>query len=86
MNKTVDIDQKKNSVSVNLNTKLYKIDTILKVAQTFTDVCWVNVDGDSEGLIHVKLKPKTKRISTRKVGYEFLNHVLAEMKISEDVG
>ncbi|NYZ78835.1 hypothetical protein H0N99_01675 [Candidatus Micrarchaeota archaeon] len=81
----VSIDQKKNTVLVNLSTKIYKIDKILKVAQTFTEACWVNVSGDVDGAVQVKLKPKSKDISTKKVGYEFLNHVLAEMKISEDI-
>jgi imidazoleglycerol phosphate dehydratase HisB len=80
----VDIDTKKNTVSVDLNTKIYKLETILKVAQTFTEACWVSVGGEVEGAVQVKLKPKSKDISTKKIGYEFLNHVLAQMKISED--
>lgn len=81
----MSIDRKKNTVLVGLNTKIYEIDKILKVAQTFTEVCWVNVDGDIDGTVQVRLKPKSKDIGIKKVGYEFLNHVLAEMKISEDV-
>jgi len=82
--KSVNIDRKKNTALVTLNPKIYKIDNILKVAQTFTEACWVNVDGDVNGIIQVSLKPKSKDISVKKVGYEFFNHVLAEMKVSED--
>jgi hypothetical protein len=83
--KVVSLDRKSNSTLVNLNTKIYKIDKVLKVAQTFSDICWVNVDGDVGGMVQVKLKPKSKGISIKKIGYEFFNHVLAEMKISEDI-
>jgi len=82
--KSVNIDRKKNTALVTLNSKVYKIDNILKVAQTFTGACWVNVDGDVEGVVRVSLRPKSKDISVRKVGYEFFNHVLAEMKLSKD--
>jgi hypothetical protein len=76
----VNIDKKKNTALVNLNTKIYKLETILKVAQTFTEACWVDVGGDVGSVVQVKLKPKSKNISTKKVGYEFLNYILAEMK------
>jgi hypothetical protein len=80
----VTIDKKNNTALVTLNTKLYKIDNILSVAQTFTEACQVDVGGVVEGEVQVKLKPKSKNISIKTIGYEFLNYVLAEMKISED--
>ena len=78
-------DERRNTVSVSLNSKIYKIDRVLKVAQSFAGACLVDVGGDAEGVIQVKLKPKSKKIKAREVGYEFCNHVLAEMKMPEDI-
>jgi hypothetical protein len=79
----VQVDRKTNSAVLNLNTKLYKVEKILKVAQSFSEACYVDVGGDVEGVIQVKLKPKTKNLKASEVGYEFFNHVLAEMKADE---
>ena len=80
----VEIDRKKNTVLVKLNTRFYRLDSILKVAQEFSAVCKVNVEGDVENSVQVKLKPRTKDAKINEIGFEFLNHVLAEMKIGED--
>ena len=82
--KIVNMDRKNNSVVLNLNTKIYKADAVLRVAQIFTEICRVDVNGDASGILKVMLKPKTKEIGNKKIGYEFMNHILAEMKISED--
>jgi len=79
------VNREDNIVLVKLNTKLYKLDSILKVAQAFTGACKVDVGGDAESSVQVKLKPKSKNIQINKVGLEFLNHVLADMKIDEDL-
>jgi hypothetical protein len=78
------MDRKKNTAFLRLNTKIYKVNKILKVAQSFAKVCWVNVNGDANGIIQVSLKPRSENTDIKKVGYEFFNHVLAEMKLSED--
>jgi len=80
----VSINKKNNTALVTLSTKLYKIDNILSAAQRFTEACRVDVGGVVEGEVRVKLKPRSKNISIKTIGYEFLNYVLAEMKISED--
>ncbi|QLJ53370.1 MAG: hypothetical protein Sv326_1195 [Candidatus Fermentimicrarchaeum limneticum] len=78
-------DRKRHAVILNLNTRVYKMDKILKIAQTFSQACNVDVSGDVDCTVQVTLKPKSRNMRAEEIGYEFFNHVLAEMKISEDI-
>lgn len=76
------IDTKSNSALVHFNTKFYNADQIMKAARSYSESCWVLVDGDKEGIIQVCLTPKSKDMPLDNIGYEFYNFVLGTIKNS----
>jgi hypothetical protein len=71
----------KGEVVITINTLFYPKDYILRTAEKFEDICWTNLEGDPNGCLFLSLKPKkAKEIDLNSLGYEFMNHLLAEIK------
>ena len=79
------IDDKNKEVIINLNTVFYPEAFIIKTAEKFENFCWINLSGNSDKCVNVSLKPKDDAISYDKVGFEFMNHLLATIKDAEGV-
>lgn len=68
-------------VVITINTVFYPREYILRTAEKFRDICWAKFEGDSEGCLSLHLKPKKKfDVNLNTLGYEFMNHLLAEIK------
>ncbi len=76
----IAVDEKNKEVKIMINTILYPKEIILKTAEKFEDLCWVELSGDPEGCMFLSLKPKTEDIDYNDIGFEFMNHLLAELK------
>ncbi len=63
------------SVVLNINAKIYALETIYSAAYVFLDRAYVMLDGDPENMIIVRLKPKGKE-ELEKLGGEFLNELI----------
>lgn len=81
--KIINKKGKGGEVVVTINTVFYPKDYILRTAEKFENICWINLEGDPEGCLFLSLKPKKKDmkdIDLNSLGYEFMNHLLAEIK------
>lgn len=70
-----DIKIENGSIVLNVNPKLYALETVYSAAYVFLDRAYVLLDGDPEKKILVKLKPKKKE-DLKKLGGEFLNELI----------
>lgn len=73
----VQIDDKNKQARLIVNTKFYGANAVVMAAKEYSEACWVYVDGDLDDKIIVTIKPKTKDIDYKNVGYEFYNYVLS---------
>ena len=64
-----------NSVILNINAKVYALETVYSAAYVFLDRAYVLLDGDPEKDIIVKLKPKGNE-DLEKLGGEFFNELI----------
>jgi hypothetical protein len=77
----IKVNKKDKEVIITLNTIFYPREYILRTAEKFKDICWSNLEGDPEGCLFLSLKPKKKEeIDLDFLGFEFMNHLLAEIK------
>jgi hypothetical protein len=74
----VKIDGKNKYVTFALNKKFYPLEDILKSAQAFSEICWVNID-ENEGKLNVTLTPKSD-MELENLKNEFCNYVLGVIK------
>jgi His-Xaa-Ser system protein HxsD len=65
----------KDSVVLNINPKLYALETIYSAAYVFLDRAYVLLDGDPKKEILVKLKAKNKE-NLKNLGGDFLNELI----------
>ncbi|MEM2918469.1 MAG: HxsD-like protein [Candidatus Altiarchaeota archaeon] len=81
-NNLKNIKISKNEFRIKLNLVLYPEEYILKTAKKFSDICSFNIieNTEEENAITISLKPKDKSIDVKYAGYEFMNHVLSEIK------
>lgn len=70
-----NIKIEKDSVILNINPKVYSLETVYSAAYVFLDRAYVLLDGDPEKDILVRLKPK-KEEDLEKLGREFLNELV----------
>ncbi len=66
---------KDNLVVLNINPKLYPLETIYSAAYIFLDRAYILLDGDPKTEIFIKLKPKEKQ-DLEKLGGEFFNELI----------
>lgn len=85
ISKKIVINETNNEVNLVFNTRIYNASAVLKAAGIYSDVCWVNVDGDPKEEMQVVLKPKSKDVSLNTLGFAFYNHVLSLLKHSDDL-
>ena len=78
------VNQEDNEIKIIINTAFYPKEIILRNAENFKDLCWINLTGNPEGCVSLSLKLKNKNLDCNKIGFEFMNHLLAEMKEIED--
>jgi hypothetical protein len=78
------VNQKDNGIKIKINTAFYPKEIILKTAENFKDLCWIDLAENPEGCVSLCLKLKNKNVDCNKIGFEFMNHLLAEMKEIED--
>lgn len=76
----ISVDNKNKSVIVNLNTKIYPSEFVMRAAHSFSESCWINIESDSENSMKLSLKPKSDDIDLNILGYEFVNFVLGVIK------
>jgi len=76
------VDARSRSTLVHFNTRFYSLESIMKAAQSYSESCWVLVDGDRESIIQVCLTPKSQNLPLDNIGYEFYNFVLGVIKNS----
>ena len=65
----------KDFVILNINPKVYPLETIYSAAYVFLDKAYILLDGDPKKEILVKLKPKEKQ-NLEKLGGDFLNELI----------
>lgn len=70
-----NIKVEEGSVIVNINPKLYGLETVYSAAYVFLDRAYIMLDGDPEKEIVVKLKAK-KEEDLEKLGSEFFNELI----------
>lgn len=75
--RNVKINKKKGVAEIDLNPDFYTKDTLQKTSDRFKDICKINIS-DKAGRIKVKVKARNKEVAD--VTYEFLNHLIADMK------
>lgn len=81
--KKLIVEKKSRSVVLCFNTKVYSMGYILESARSFSDSCWVYVDGDPAGALYVTLTPKSEDMNLQRLGYEFYNYTLGLIKTKE---
>ena len=72
----IKIDNKNRAVKLVIDTKFYGPSAIIMAAKEYLDSCWMYVDGDPKDKMIVTIKPKSKEIELKTVGYEFYNFML----------
>jgi His-Xaa-Ser system protein HxsD len=72
----MEIDKKKEVVSISINPKIFPLDVIYSAAYVFLDKAYVIIDGDPEEEIVIELKPKDASIELETLGREFNNELL----------
>lgn len=73
----VQIDEKNEQVRIIIDTKFYGANAVVMAAKEYTESCWIYLDGDLDDKILVTIKPKSKDIDLKTIGYEFYNYVLS---------
>ncbi len=63
------------SIVLNVNPKVYDLDTVYSAAYVFLDKAFILLDGDPEKEILVRLRPKTD-YDLEKLGNEFFNELI----------
>ena len=76
----IAVDENNKEVKIMINTIFYPKDFILKTAEKFEDLCWVELSGDPEGCMSLSFKPKNEDMDYNNIGFEFMNHLLAAIK------
>lgn len=76
----IKIDEKTKEVNIIINTIFYPKEFIIKTGERFKDSCWVELTGNPEGCMSISLKPKNGDVDHVNIGFEFMNHLLAEIK------
>ena len=74
------INPGENEVSMEIDTKIYTKDSVFKASKIFTEDFWVSVDGGRDGILLVKIKPKSGNPDLKKVALEFYNFILGITK------
>ncbi len=74
----IKIDRKSRKVLVNVKSGFYPRETIEQTAKKFSDVCELAIKQNDSDII-IALKPK-RPVPLDILGYEFMNHVLADLK------
>ena len=70
-----DMKIENDSIILNINAKIYALETVYSAAYVFLDRAYVLLDGNPEGIIIVKLQPK-KEEDLKKLGGDFLNELI----------
>ena len=63
------------SVVLNVNPKLYALETVYSAAYVFLDRAYILLDGDPDKEIIIRLKPREKE-DLEKLGGEFFNELI----------
>lgn len=72
-----EINKEENLISTSINTKIFPVDIILSAAYIFTTDNYVLIDGDTENIIYVELKPKKNgAIELESLAMEFNNELV----------
>lgn len=74
------IEVKKNEIVIAINTLFYPKENIMNVVDRFNEFFWAQIEAQKDNFISLSLKPKKDGIDLDTVGYEFMNHLLADVK------
>ncbi len=80
--KKVQVDAEDNKVTVVLDTRFYRSNSVRSSAEDFKNCCLVELEHIGNR-VSVVLSPKSKEIDLNTVGYEFCNYVLGRMRSDE---
>jgi hypothetical protein len=75
----VKIDSNNKSITFSLNKNFYPLEEVLKTAQAFSEICWVNVEEDKDKF-NVALTPKSDDTEVNNLKHEFCNYALGIIK------
>ncbi len=84
MQDKVAISNDKSFAVINLDPKIYSLNTVYSAAYVFLDKAYIILDGDPKKVIKVYLKPKGK-FDPIKMGLEFYNELLNYARYSASV-
>lgn len=65
-----------NYALISVNPKTYPLEAVYSAAYVFTDKSYVLIEGDPSEEIIVELRPKDKKISAKKLAFDFNNELL----------
>lgn len=71
-----DMKIENDSIILNINAKIYALETVYSAAYVFLDRAYVLLDGNPEETIIVKLQPKKEDEDLKKLGGDFLNELI----------
>jgi hypothetical protein len=77
----MNLQLEKDSITLSLNTRIYKVKSIVATAEAFSQNFIVDVRSCADR-VEVRIKPKAKNVELKDVGYEFFNYVLADSQSS----
>lgn len=71
---------KKNSIKINLDSKIYPLEAIIGAGYAFIDRAFTFLDSEKKNKISVTLKSKSQAKKTDKLRDEFMNELLFNME------
>jgi hypothetical protein len=77
---SVHVDSANEEATILLDTRFYGYGSVLLTAQAFSEDCWIQLDGDTNDKLMVRIKPKSKDTDLHTVGFEFCNYALGLMQ------
>jgi len=76
------VNVEKGKVSLRVNPNFYSIECVKRTKKMFLESCKISIKKRKD-VIEVILKPKSRSVDTKLLGYEFYNHLLNVLKEME---
>jgi len=78
------VEVKNDEIVILVNTLFYPKDNVINTADKFNDFFWIQIEDGENNFLSLTLKPKSNEIRLDTAGYEFMNHLLSDVK--DDMG